>query len=235
MAPLPWWAFPIFEVFIMGRFIDLTGMSFSRLTVLSRAENSKGKHSRWLCQCECGNITIVQSGNLRNGHTRSCGCLLPDTVTTHGLSQDKDIMKEYHAWEHMRFRCLNETDPQYADYGGRGISICKRWDDFSLFLEDMGKKPGKDLSIDRKDNNGDYEPSNCKWSTSTEQSQNSRNSRAWIIKGKRFNSLNDAAIYFNVAKNTIAYWCGRHHLNVNGPKPGCYSVLKYEQEVSKCQ
>jgi hypothetical protein len=208
---------------------DLTGQKFGRLTVLELARKSASGKTRWLCECECGNTNIVQTGNLNSGHTKSCGCLLSDLVSTHGKSRDANFQKEYHAWERMRFRCLNENDPQFKDYGGRGIKICSRWDDFNLFLEDIGKAPTKGHSIDRIDNDGGYNPDNCGWSTRLEQSRNSRTSRNWTIKGKTFESLSHAAKELGVAQNTIAYWCGRHHLSKKA-KIGCYSTPKYTQE-----
>lgn len=213
----------------MAKFKDLTGREFGRLTVLELARKTANGNTRWLCECECGNTNIVQSSNLNNGHTRSCGCLKRDAVSTHGKSRDTKYQKEYHAWERMRFRCLNENDPQFKDYGGRGIEICNRWDDFDLFLEDMGKAPTKGHSIDRTDNNGSYTPDNCKWATRSEQSRNSRTSRIWTINGKTFESMSHAAKALGVSQNTIAYWCGRHHLSKKA-KSGCYSTPKYLQE-----
>lgn len=110
--------------------------------------------------------------------------------------------------------------------GGRGIKICERWNDFHAFILDMGNAPSNIFTIDRINNNGDYEPKNCRWATRTEQSRNSRNSRFWIVKGKKFNSLNQAAKAHGVSNNTIAYWCGRHRLS-RGAKPGCFSEKKY--------
>lgn len=157
----------------MGKLIDLTGQKFGRLLVLSRASN-KGNHTRWSCQCECGNTTIVQSNNLKSSNTKSCGCLNLDNITKHGYSDTV----EYHVWENMKARCYNPNHPEYHRYGARGIKICKQWfNSFENFYKDLGMRPSSKYSLDRIDNNGNYESSNCRWTTAKIQTDNRRNTR----------------------------------------------------------
>ena len=129
------------------------------------------------------NASNIASTHLSTGHTKSCGCLrakaMSMTMMTHGMSDSK----EHNIWQSMRSRCLNPFNRHYADYGGRGITICERWQDFSLFLADMGLKPeGK--SLDRIDNNGPYSPDNCIWSSQTEQCRNTRTNRYEMYNGQ---------------------------------------------------
>ncbi|MEI8142862.1 MAG: hypothetical protein WCG90_08350 [Chitinophagia bacterium] len=153
---------------------DLTGQVFGQLTVLARAENAEDGHSRWLCQCSCGNQKVVQSNNLKKT-TRSCGCLIVERVSKLNLTHGKTHTKEFKTWDSMKQRCENPKNISYKDYGGRGIKVCDRWiDSFENFLADMGEAPSKNHSIDRKDVNGNYEPNNCRWATAKEQRTNQR-------------------------------------------------------------
>lgn len=167
------------------KLINLSGRKFGRLTVLSRVENS-GNKVRWECSCECGGRSVVSSGGLTIGGTKSCGCLvkemLPKSVTTHGMSWK---IPEYNIWVCMRQRCNNKNNPAYHRYGGRGLKIEKRWDSFENFLADMGRRPSSQHSIERKNNNLGYSKSNCKWASAVEQGSNMRSNK-WIeFKGKK--------------------------------------------------
>lgn len=162
----------------MSKLIDLSGKKVGRLTIVKRAPNSKAGESRWHCLCDCSGVTIVLSGHLRSKATQSCGCLAKLLTsrrsTTHGMTDTA----EYIAWQRMKNRCLNKNMTGFKRYGGRGISVCGRWlNSFENFLSDMGVKPknGTRYSLDRIDNNGNYEPSNCRWATSLDQAQNTRN------------------------------------------------------------
>lgn len=165
-----------------SKFIDLTGKIFCRLTVLSFNCRTDENRFMWNCLCECGNRTIVEGSHLRGQHTTSCGCYrdqrIVESRTTHGRSRLGKVTKEYHTWLHICQRCENPNDNGYYKYGARGITMCKRWrDSFENFLSDMGQAPSKDHSIERKNNDGNYEPDNCKWATILEQANNRRTNR----------------------------------------------------------
>lgn len=161
--------------------IDMTGKVIGRLTVIERAGADKNGQAKWLCSCECGNQSVVLGGNLRKGNTFSCGCLHKENTGNmsrkHGLSttsSTSELKDEYGIWVAMNSRCNNPKHNGYELYGGRGIKVCDRWSDVSLFLQDMGSRPSKSHSIDRIDVNGNYEPDNCRWATLSEQSRNKR-------------------------------------------------------------
>lgn len=151
---------------------DLTRKKFGFLSVIRFAGIRRvGKDAQpktlWTCRCTCGVKFIVQGQSLVSGNTRSCGCL--------GRIERK-TPKEEKAWRTMLWRCYNSNHKKYKDYGGRGIRVCRRWrNSFENFLSDMGKAPSLRHSLDRKKVNGNYTPSNCKWSTPIEQGRNKRN------------------------------------------------------------
>lgn len=163
----------------MTKLIDLIGMRFGMLVVLSRADNTPTGHPRWLCRCEhknCGKEVVVRGDHLRrsnNEATVSCGCYGRIKSITHGHSV-RGRSPTYSSWTAMIARCTNPNNKHYADYGGRGIQVCAHWRSFESFLADMGEKP-PGTSLDRfPDGNGNYEPGNCRWATPTQQSRNSR-------------------------------------------------------------
>lgn len=167
---------------------NLVGRVFNRLTVVKRESNSSNRQSRWFCRCKCGGSVVARRDGLINGTTISCGCAYIEKVaknsTTHGYARTRT----YQSWQHMKDRCLNVNNLSYKYYGGRGITVCRRWvNSFENFLEDMGDRP-KNSSLDRIDNNGIYEPTNCKWSSHKAQAMNRRTSIGNIV-GSKFGRL----------------------------------------------
>jgi hypothetical protein len=176
----------------------LNNMKFGRLTVIAFSHR-KNEKCYWKCQCICSNITYVHTSNLIREHTQSCGCLHKERISifnkTHGMSCEP----EYNTWVNMKRRCYEHNNKSYSEYGGRGIKVYKRWfNSFENFYKDMGDRPSPKHSIDRIDNNGNYEPDNCRWATKKEQNNNTRKN----IK-----------ITFNNNIHTISQWS--QILNIN--------------------
>lgn len=153
--------------------IDMTGRRYGRL-VVKRRDGQRNNQLCWHCTCDCGKSTSVPGSRLRSGNTRSCGCLL--TESQHGGFGTP----EYQCWLDMKRRCYNRRTVAYKDYGGRGISVCDRWfDSFQNFIDDVGRRPSSSYSLDRINNDGNYEPGNVRWATRHQQSVNQRKS-AWL-------------------------------------------------------
>lgn len=159
----------------MGALIDLTGQRFGRLTVIERAETTRHGDIRWLCKCDCGNNTTVFGSNLRKNHTSSCGCVHCESIRTHGESKTR----LYRIWMLMKRRCYNPKDSRYNRYGARGIEVCHEWLERFETFRDWSLENGyhDDLTLDRKNNDGNYTPENCRWSTTKEQQNNTSRNR----------------------------------------------------------
>jgi hypothetical protein len=180
----------------MTRFKDMTGQKFSRLSIVECLERGSVA-IKWRCVCDCGNETIVAGQSLRRGKSRSCGCLAKEAATTHGRSRTV----EHRCWVSMNSRCSSETNQSYENYGGRGIKVCERWQEsFENFYADMGDRPAGH-SIERIDNNGNYDPGNCRWATTLEQCQNLRITKYVVIDGKRM-TITQAARAAGIKKHT---------------------------------
>lgn len=163
---------------------NIAGTVFSRLTAIKKVGRAKNGNAIWMCVCSCGKEVSVCVQNLKKGHTRSCGCLAEaerkTMHVTHGLSKTP----VYRIWGLMIDRCENSRSPGYANYGGRGIRVCSSWrSSFEEFYRDMGMRPSEKHSIDRIDNQGNYEPRNCRWATKKEQARNKRSSRIITVNG----------------------------------------------------
>jgi len=161
------------------------GMKFNQLTVLGKGSPAKTGHPRWDCQCVCGRIKPIRQSHLNAGTVESCGCLgLKRRIkaqTIHGMYGTP----EYKSWCSMKRRCNTVTDDNYHNYGGRGITVYPAWNDsFQAFFDDMGKRPSSKHSLDRIDNDGDYEPTNCRWATAVEQGNNRRTNTLITIGDK---------------------------------------------------
>ena len=154
------------------------GQRFGRLLVIGYSHVTKERSAAWECKCECGQIIVVRVQHLRSGHTQSCGCYNRERVRKalfkHGNAvRSQPKTPEYNSWYGMKSRCYEKNAKGYKNWGGRGISVCDRWrNSFPNFLADMGRKPSPDLSIDRIDNDGNYEPGNCRWATRSQQQRN---------------------------------------------------------------
>jgi hypothetical protein len=181
---------------------NLVGHRFERLLVQHQVGVDKHGNALWECLCNCGTLKIVAACHL--GKTKSCGCLQQEhcqqmglSNLSHGHSTGGKLTSEYRAWSGLLQRCFNLTCPGYPDYGGRGIKVCNRWNpntsgSFQNFLNDMGLKPDKDFSIDRRNVDGDYEPNNCRWATKSVQSHNQRKFVA--VPVKLWEAIQDAVL-----------------------------------------
>lgn len=206
----------------MGSLINLTGERFGRLVAAELVRRDGDSRAYWRCICDCGGTSVVAGKSLRNGATKSCGCLSREWASkmgadpshaeakstarqTHGHKRGGKASREYLTWLAIKRRCCDPKFKDFPNWGGRGIMVCDRWiDSFESFFADMGSRPSPEHQIDRIDPNGNYEPSNCRWATASEQtSEHRRNLIEVTIGGERFPSLSAAARHFGVGVTTV--------------------------------
>jgi len=199
----------------MGVKVDLVGQVFGRLTVISFAGTTEDRMARlWTCRCSCDGSIVVPTKRLRNGTTKSCGCLQSETTASRNYVHGKSKTALYNQWTAMHSRCYNQNNPAYPRYGGRGISVHPRWHDFELFLSDVGEKPAN-MSIDREENNGNYGPDNFRWATGTQQNQNRRdNVKIRMVDGQVL-VLAEAERVLGLSRGLLSY-----HLKTHGTYKG---------------
>lgn len=182
----------------------MIGQTFGRLTVIKHGQ-TKGNRLGWWCICICGNKVEVRGANLRNSHTQSCGRCVR---RTHGLRQTS----EYGIWDSMKRRCASPKDSRYESYGGRGIQVCERWrlgdgkvSAFECFILDIGRRPSMMHQIDRIDNDGNYEPTNCRWATLIKQANNRRSTKIINYRGSNMTLSQAIRSYGSVVKYATAH------------------------------
>ncbi len=189
------------RIYTTGPRIDLTGQTFSRLTVMSYSHSNKSRSSVWNCQCVCGKQTLVDGSSLKSGNTTSCGCYHKEKSTKHGLYYTSDV---YHIFFGIKNRCTNARNKDFPNYGGRGITMCERWiNSVETFIKDMGPRPSKKHSVDRIDVNGPYSPENCRWADSSRQQRNRRGVKQLTYNGLTMGQ-NDWAEHLDLPVSTIA-------------------------------
>lgn len=207
---------------------NLIGKKFGRLNVVEFVEYSKSGHTGiWLCKCECGKRISVRGNNIKNGHTRSCGCFQDETKGSHSLRHGHTVgrrfSKTYSTWSNMKLRCLNPRNEHYRYYGGQGITICERWMVFDNFLEDMGESP-EGLEIDRIDNDKGYFKENCRWVTKIE---NMRNKRFAIheYNGKKY-TITELAEIIGAPEHALRRRLNQWHLPLSEAISQCSQLRK---------
>ena len=204
---------------------DLTGKTFGRLAVLGPSPNQNGR-TAWRCRCTCGSERVVLTQNLTGGKTVSCGCFGREATAaraTHGHCRTMGGTPEYRAWRDMMRRCHDRSNKRYADYGGRGITVCDEWQaSFAAFLAAVGPRPGPGYSLDRRENDKGYSPENCRWTTAKRQQRNMRSNRL-VTHGGETLPVSEWAERTGLRWHTIASrldrgWSAEHALSVPAKK-----------------
>jgi hypothetical protein len=194
------------SIAITARVKDLTGLTFGRLTVVWFAGIDQAGKATWNCLCECGSTVVARSNNLTTGNTNSCGCVHREELTRRNTTHGRNRSPEHTAWLRLLGRCFNPNNKCYNRYGGRGITVCDRWrSSFANFLSDMGPKPaGHRISVERLNNDGNYEPGNCVWATQAQQTRNTCRTHN-ITFGDRTMCLTDWATERGLSEHTIRW------------------------------
>lgn len=187
---------------------NLKGETFGLLTVIKETD----KKGFWLCECQCGNTTIVRRSQLISGKTKSCGCLKKKTRLLSGFNESVSNTRLYKIWSEMKIRCYNPKNKSYPRYGGRGIRVCDEWlNSYKAFYDwAISHGYGDELSIDRKDVNGNYEPNNCRWVDDFIQSRNKRNSNTYTYNGQTL-CMVDWASFFDINYSSLLKSIKRGH------------------------
>lgn len=189
----------------MPKIVDLTGQKFGRLTVISEAGRAKNGAKKWRCLCDCGNEHFVITGNLLNNSVRSCGCYRKEYVRNKNYVHGKSQTRLHGIWRGIKQRCFNPNENCFDSYGGRGITICKEWkDDFQAFYDwAINNGYADNLSIDRIDVNGNYEPSNCRWADNKTQANNKTSSNLLTMNGET-HTVSEWAEITGIDRKTIS-------------------------------
>jgi hypothetical protein len=190
-----------------GRFKDASGQQFGELEALyflaMRERIQPGRIAYYWCRCSCGVEKAIAAIHLRAGKAASCGKGIHATGYKHGTTgRNKKAIPEYGIWAAMRDRCNNPNNKHFKDYGGRGITVCQRWNDFRTFLADMGPRPSPRHTLDREDNDKGYSPDNCRWATRKQQARNTRLTRMVTVDGETV-PLNDVADAVGIHEKTL--------------------------------
>jgi hypothetical protein len=206
-------------------------MKYGKLTFIEKCGKSSDKHVLWKMVCDCGQERVAFATKVRNGLVYQCNSCsqisAAKAVTKHGMRKTNT----YSTWVSMKVRCLTPSNKDYPNYGAKGITVCQEWiDSFECFLKDMGNKP-HGASLDRIDNTKGYYKGNCRWATRSEQQRNKSNSRSWLIKGRVFQTLSEAASFYKVTKTTIKRWVSgsfdKRTKKFTKAKDDCKQIFKY--------
>jgi hypothetical protein len=228
--------------------VPMLGRLFGRLLVIGAAPK-RGLSRAWLCECSCGNTCIARGADLRSGRHQSCGCLHREVITKHGNFRSLT----YNSWLSMKARCSNPKDVNFKRYGGRGIKVCERWMDFRNFLQDMGERPGREYSLGRLDNDGNYEPGNCRWATRRQQTNNTSSNRLVRYHGETHTITEWCEIlgmdeelvrsrvklgwsFVDAVEHPAGYYPvygGKSHKDMTGQRFGMLEVLSYSHTRNK--
>lgn len=226
--------------YIMGKFVDISGQRFGRLIALSGKDRDKFRNALWTCKCDCGKEVKVILQSLKDGKTKSCGCLNQEKMGKNNLIHGKSKTRIYHIWRDMRERCYIPRKIGYHNYGGRGIVVCEQWKGSNDFLNfynwAMANGYRDDLTIDRIDVNGNYEPSNCRWASQKEQQNNKRNT-IYITYKNETKPLVEWSQMFNMNYMTLLRrfrdkWSAERMFET--PIKGSRRFLEYNGKRYKC-